>query len=97
MPWQPSSTKRKSWPLLCLLTTLSTTSCGGISLGSHGTRADAAASDPVLNAKAACPTPLYPTVAAWKYRDSLPVETDAQKQLHDWTGRVVQQQTELMP
>lgn len=97
MPWQPSSMRRNSWPLLCLLMTLSTTSCGGISLGSQSARAEAAASDPVVNAKAACPTPLYPTVAAWKYRDSLPVETDAQKQFRDWTGRIVQQQTELAP
>ena len=45
--------------------------------------------------KEACPTAVYPSVTAWSYRDSLPRQTPAQQQFHDWTARVLDQQTRL--
>lgn len=55
------------------------------------------ASNPITNAKAACPVPFYPTDEAWHYRDSLPADTPAQREFRDWTQKVLVQQTLLNP
>ncbi|MFO0906755.1 MAG: hypothetical protein U0794_00080 [Isosphaeraceae bacterium] len=53
--------------------------------------------DPIANPKAACPVPLYPTDAAWAYRDGLPADTPAQREFRDWTARIIRQQELLDP
>ncbi|MFO0949544.1 MAG: hypothetical protein U0835_00035 [Isosphaeraceae bacterium] len=41
--------------------------------------------------------PLYPTDAAWAYRDGLPADTPAQREFRDWTARIIRQQELLDP
>lgn len=74
---------------------LSTVSCGSISPDSLFSRSETAQANPVKDAMAACPTPIYPSVAAWDFNNSLPRETQAQIEFRNWTARVLVQQTLL--
>jgi hypothetical protein len=95
MPLQLNDGRRRYSPPLCLLTLFLTTSCGNTSPSSEFSKAETARSNPVTNAMAACPTPIWPTMAAQNYRDSLPAVTPAQIDFKDWTARILIQQTLL--
>ena len=85
MPSPRNNGKPKCSPLLCLMILLSTQSCA-----STTERSDVAA-----NPLGACPTPIFPSDAAWGYRDSLPRNTTSEAEFRDWTARVLVQQTLL--